>query len=74
MVSIFSDAIRAVGRNINQIIVLSMTYLPFMNLVFETEALSLRAWIVIISSGFVLFGLVELDKSIKRWKEDGVLE
>jgi len=53
---------------------LGMTYLPFMNTVFETEALSLRAWLVIISSGFVLFGLVELDKSIKRWKDDSVLE
>jgi len=51
-----------------------MTYLPFMNIVFETEALGLRAWLVIVSSGFVLFGLVELDKSIKRWKEDRVLE
>ncbi|RLD20389.1 MAG: hypothetical protein DRI97_07010 [Bacteroidetes bacterium] len=53
---------------------LGMTYLPFMNIVFETEALGLRAWLVIVSSGFVLFGLVELDKSIKRWKEDRVLE
>ena len=53
---------------------LGMTYLPFMNTVFETEPLSLRAWLVIISSGFVLFGLVELDKSIKRWKDDRILE
>lgn len=53
---------------------MGMTYLPFMNSIFETEALSLRAWIVIISSGFVLFGLVELDKSIKRWKEDRVID
>jgi Ca2+-transporting ATPase len=53
---------------------LGMTYLPFMNLVFETEPLNLNAWIVIISAGFVLYGLVELDKAIKRWKEERILE
>ncbi|MBE9485467.1 MAG: cation-transporting P-type ATPase [Bacteroidetes bacterium] len=64
-----------IGGVISMILLqLGMTYLPFMNIVFETEPISLRAWIVIISFGFVLFGLVELDKSIIRWKDERILE
>ena len=73
-IGFFSNPSLIGGVIIMILLQLGMTYLPFMNIVFETEPLSLRAWIVIISSGFVLYGLVELDKSIKRWKEERILE
>jgi Ca2+-transporting ATPase len=73
-IGFFSNGWLIGGVIIMILLQLGMTYLPFMNLVFETEPLNLNAWIVIISAGFVLYGLVELDKAIKRWKEERILE
>jgi Ca2+-transporting ATPase len=53
---------------------IGFTYLPFMNQVFETAPLKIRSWIVIIGVGLLVYGLAELEKSIRRWKEDKVLE
>ena len=73
-IGFFSNGWLIGGVIIMILLQLGMTYLPFMNFVFDTEPLTLNAWIVIISSGFVLYGLVELDKSMKRWKEERILE
>ena len=53
---------------------IGFTYLPFMNQVFKTAPLKLSSWIVITGVGFLVYGLTELEKSIRRWREDKVLE
>jgi len=73
-IGFFSNGWLIGGVIIMILLQVGMTYIPFMNIVFETRPLNLNAWIVIISAGFVLYGLVELDKSIKRWKEERILE
>jgi len=73
-IGFFSNPWLLVGVIIMILLQVGMTYLPFMNVVFGTQPLNLNTWIVIISAGFVLYGLVELDKAIKRWKEERVLD
>ena len=53
---------------------IAFTYAPFMNNLFNTAPISLRAWLMIIAVSSLLYGLVELEKAMKRWKEDRILE
>ncbi len=50
------------------------TYMPMMNHLFDTAPIRINSWLVIIASGILLYGLVELEKAIRRWKEYGTLE
>ncbi|MCU0474336.1 MAG: cation-transporting P-type ATPase [Bacteroidales bacterium] len=50
------------------------THMPLMNHLFDTAPISINSWLVIITSGILLYGLVELEKAIRRWKEYGTLE
>ncbi|WNJ21099.1 cation-transporting P-type ATPase [Pontibacter sp. G13] len=42
------------------------TYAPWMNRIFGTEPIGPRAWVAILGMSFLLFGLVEIEKSIRR--------
>ncbi|MDR9440572.1 MAG: HAD-IC family P-type ATPase [Halomonas sp.] len=48
------------------LIQLGWTYLPFMQLLFEAEGLSLLHWILILAAGLALFLVVELEKWVLR--------
>lgn len=48
---------------------LGFTYMPFMQFIFQTEALGMDAWIKIFIFGIILFFLVELEKMFFRKKE-----
>ena len=66
----FSNRYLIGGIVIMILLQIGMTNLPFMNQVFETSPLPLNGWILIISAGFLLYGVIELFKSIARWKEE----
>jgi hypothetical protein len=42
------------------------TYTPLMNSVFETAPISEISWIVILAVSSLLYGLVELEKTIRN--------
>jgi hypothetical protein len=48
---------------------LAFTYLPVMQKLFHTSAISLGDWGVIITTGVVLFGIVEVEKAF--WRRGG---
>ena len=43
------------------------TYAPFMQVIFQTQALDARSWAVIVVLACAVFGLVELEKALWRW-------
>ncbi|NLN46795.1 MAG: cation-transporting P-type ATPase, partial [Clostridiaceae bacterium] len=45
---------------------LGFTYLPFMNRVFGTTPLRIGMWVYPIGAGLLVFGLVELEKTVRR--------
>ena len=45
----------------------AFTYLPFMQVLFETRGLSFIEWMRIILIGALIFLIVELEKTIARW-------
>jgi Ca2+-transporting ATPase len=42
------------------------TYAPFMNALFETEPVSLYAWLLAIGAAFAVFTVVEAEKTVRR--------
>ncbi len=47
---------------------LLFTYSPFMNKLFDTAPITLQGWVVVLAISSVLYGLVELEKNIRRWR------
>ncbi|MWJ26660.1 HAD-IC family P-type ATPase [Halomonas sp. ZH2S] len=45
---------------------LGWTYLPFMQVIFESEAISLFHWAIIVAAGLALFLIVEFEKWVLR--------
>ena len=46
-------------------------YVPFMNRVFNTAPIGLKSWVVVLAISSLLYGLVEFEKAIKRWRKYG---
>lgn len=53
---------------------LMFTYASFMNTLFGTAAIGARAWMLIIAVSILLYGLVEIEKAVRRWNEDRVFD
>ncbi|MCW2483470.1 cation transporting ATPase C-terminal domain-containing protein, partial [Candidatus Symbiopectobacterium sp. NZEC135] len=48
---------------------LAIIYLPFMQMLFGTEALPFRYWLITFAIGFVMFLIVEAEKPLtRRWR------
>ena len=48
---------------------LAIIYLPFMQVLFGTEALPFRYWLITFAIGFVMFLIVEVEKPLtRRWR------
>lgn len=45
-------------------------YLPFMHAAFDTVAVPLSSWLVPVLAGVVIFVAVEIEKAIRRWREN----
>ncbi len=73
-IGFFSNVYLIYGVLIMILLQIGITYIPVMNTVFETTPMGLKPWIAIIGAGFALYGIIELEKSIRRWREDKVLE
>jgi len=49
---------------------LLIIYAPFMQMLFGTEALPFRYWIITLLVGFVMFLIVEVEKVLtRRWRK-----
>jgi len=63
-VGIFSNRLLIIGVFSMVALQIAYTYLPAMNYVFQSSALSWQQWIVIVALGFVVYFIVEIEKWI----------
>ncbi|MBA2116064.1 cation-translocating P-type ATPase [Bremerella alba] len=61
-VGLFSNPLIWIGVAVMIGLQLMLTYVPFLNMVFETQPTSWRPWALAIGSGTLLFILAEIDK------------
>lgn len=66
MNGIFGNSKVLLAGGVLLLLQLSLTYLPFMQLWFETQPLELIHWLILSGAGVVVYGLVEMEKWIYR--------
>ncbi|MFO8050030.1 MAG: HAD-IC family P-type ATPase, partial [Desulfosudaceae bacterium] len=62
----FSNPLLWVGVAVMTLLQMLYTYLPLFNSIFESAPLGLKEWGMVLSSGLVIFTVVEIEKRISR--------
>ncbi|EAY27628.1 cation-transporting P-type ATPase [Microscilla marina] len=70
-IGFFSNLWLVLGVIIMTSLQLLLVYSPFMNKIFNTAPMSPKSWVVVLAISSLLYGLVECEKTIKRWKKHG---
>ncbi|MDT8310131.1 MAG: HAD-IC family P-type ATPase [Methylophaga sp.] len=63
----FTSRIAWLSLSLVVLLQLAFTYLPVMQDLFSSQSVSLRYWLIIGAIGVVVYMLLELEKSLRRW-------
>ncbi|MBL4884882.1 MAG: cation transporting ATPase C-terminal domain-containing protein, partial [Planctomycetaceae bacterium] len=70
-VGVFSNRWLLGGVAVMVVLQLAFTYVPIMNIMFHSAPIGLTEWGIILGIGFVIYGIVGIEKRIRRRGSQG---